>query len=89
MSNAEDCGSCKLFAYEFLDRLFSNYVDICCRFVKDNDLIAAENGSNYANELTLTNTQIFALFLHFEVEAIRLFGLFVLLLIISCFAVFI
>ena len=88
MGDAEDCGSIELFVDELLSSLLSNNVDVCSCLVKNDDLVVAENGSNDADKLAFTNTEVFAFFLNFEVQSlVIIFFLFSLIFFIFCLVI--
>ena len=70
MSDAEDGGPLELLADESLRGLLGDYVDISGGLVEDDDLVAAEDSSDDADELALTNAQVLALFFDLEVESL-------------------
>ena len=80
MGNAKDGSTLELFAYESLDGLLSNDVNVGGSFVEDDYLVAAEDSSNNADELTFTDTQILSFFLDFKIEALIIISLLFIIL---------
>ena len=82
MSNAQDCSALEFFINEQLDCLLGDNVYVCCSLIQYHNSIASQNSPDYADQLTLSNAEIFTLLLYFEVKA------FVFLLLIALLRVF-
>ena len=74
MGDAKDSCIFELLVDELLDCLFSHDVDIRSSFVKNHDLISAQNGPNYTNELPFSQAEIIALLLDLEIIQPTAFG---------------
>ena len=66
VGDAHDCCTQELLVDELLDSLLGDDIDVCGGFVEDYDFIASEDSPDNADELAFTNTEVLALFLHFE-----------------------
>ena len=53
MSNCDDCTALKLAVDELLDLLLSDQVDVGSRFIKNDDLVPAEDCADDADQLLL------------------------------------
>ena len=89
MSDAEDCCTLELFTDKFLNGLFSDYINVCCRFIENYNFVAPEDGSNDADQLSFSNTQVLAFVLDLELEAFTIIFLILLFLLLVFIVTFV
>ena len=69
MGDANDSCTLELLIDQLLDSLFGDYVNVGGSFIKNDDAVGAEDSSDDADELTLTNTQVLSFLLDLEFKA--------------------
>ena len=69
MGNRDDRTLGKLLFDQLLDALLCHYIYTCCGFIQHDYFVLTQYGPTYANELSLTSTQVSTLLSYLKVDS--------------------